>query len=86
MAMAPSSLVPQVECPVNPGRYRHFKGDEVEVLGTAFHSETLEEFVIYRHVTGKRQGEPYWWVRPAAMFTEIVEVQGKRVPRFQFIG
>jgi len=71
---------------VKPGRYRHFKGDEVEVLGMALHSETMAEFVIYKHVTGQRAGEPYWWARPAAMFKEEVEVVGTRVPRFEFIG
>ncbi|MDP3986408.1 MAG: DUF1653 domain-containing protein [Candidatus Veblenbacteria bacterium] len=78
--------MPQVEHSIVPGRYRHFKGDEVEVLGTAFQSETLEEFVVYRHITGQRTGEPYWWVRPAAMFMELVEVNGKQVPRFELIG
>lgn len=86
MLMLPDNKMPKVEHTVTPGRYRHYKGDEVEVLGTAFHSETMEEFVIYKHVTGKRQGEPYWWVRPAAMFVEEVEVEGKRVPRFEFIA
>ncbi|HLD86095.1 MAG TPA: DUF1653 domain-containing protein [Patescibacteria group bacterium] len=71
---------------VRPGRYRHFKGDEVEVLGMALHSETREEFVIYKHVTGQRAGEPYWWVRPIEMFYEEVEINGKRLPRFAFVS
>lgn len=67
------------------GKYRHYKGDIVEVVGVALHSETLQEFVTYKHVTGKRVGEPYFWVRPLAMFLETVEVDGKQVPRFEFI-
>jgi len=45
---------------VKLGRYQHYKGDVVEVLGKALHSETMEEFVVYKHVTGKRIGEPYY--------------------------
>ena len=68
------------------GKYEHFKGDTVEVIGTAFHSETLEEVVVYKHLTGKHAGEAHYWVRPLAMFMEEVERDGKRVPRFKFIG
>lgn len=68
------------------GKYRHFKGDVVEVEGFALHSETLEEFVVYKHITGKRTGEPHYWVRPVKMFTEEVEANGKKVPRFEYIG
>jgi hypothetical protein len=62
---------------MTPGRYRHFKGGEYEVLGTARHSETEEVLVVYRPVTS-----PDWWVRPLEMFTETVEHEGRRVPRF----
>jgi hypothetical protein len=65
-----------------PGRYRHYKGKEYELLGLARHSETLEELVVYRAL----YGEHGLWVRPKAMFLETVEVQGKRMPRFEFIG
>ncbi|KKU93896.1 MAG: Alpha amylase, catalytic domain protein [Candidatus Jorgensenbacteria bacterium GW2011_GWA1_48_13] len=68
------------------GKYEHFKGDIVEVFGNAFHSETLEGFVIYKHTTGKCAGEPYYWVRPLKMFTEEVEVNGQKLPRFRYIG
>lgn len=68
------------------GTYKHFKGDVIEVIGTALHSETLGEFVIYKHVTGKRAGEPHYWVRSLKMFLEEVEVKGKRVPRFEYVG
>jgi hypothetical protein len=67
------------------GRYQHYKGDVVEVVGVSLHSETLEEFVTYKHITGPRTGEPYFWVRPVAMFLEEVEVNGQTVPRFTYI-
>jgi hypothetical protein len=63
---------------IQPGRYRHYKGREYEVLGTAKHSETEEEFVVYRAL----YGEQGLWVRPATMFSEMVQVGEKRVPRF----
>jgi hypothetical protein len=64
---------------VLPGRYRHYKGREYTVLGVARHSETEEEFVVYRPEYGDRA----LWVRPLAMFTEPVEVAGQPVPRFE---
>lgn len=67
---------------VKLGRYRHFKGGEYEVIGVAKHSEAGEELVVYRAL----YGEHGLWVRPLAMFTESVEVNGQRVPRFTFIG
>jgi hypothetical protein len=63
---------------IQPGRYRHYKGQDYEVLGTAKHSETEEEFVVYRAL----YGEQGLWIRPAAMFSEMVQVGEKRVPRF----
>jgi cyclomaltodextrinase / maltogenic alpha-amylase / neopullulanase len=71
---------------VKIGKYQHFKGDVMEVIGKALHSETLEEFVIYRHVTGERAGEPHYWIRPVKMFLGEVERDGKKVPRFKYIG
>lgn len=67
---------------IRPGRYRHFKGNEYEVIGTARHSETLEEMVVYRAL----YGEFSLWVRPAAMWNEIVERNGKTFHRFTYIG
>ncbi len=67
------------------GKCQHFKGDITEVIGKALHSETKEEFVVYRHITGKYAGEPYYWVRPVKMFLEEVERDGKKTPRFKFI-
>ncbi len=64
------------------GRYRHYKGKEYEVIGIARHSETEEELVVYRTLYGNFD----LWVRPLAMFTETVVVDGVDVPRFQYIG
>ena len=66
---------------IKPGRYRHYKGNEYTVLGVAHHSETLEELVVYRQEYGERG----LWVRPAAMFAETVEVEGRTVLRFRRI-
>lgn len=75
----PNFLDPAMELP--PGRYRHFKGREYTVLGLARHSETQEEFVVYRQEYGDRA----LWVRPKAMFLETVEADGQRVARFEFL-
>ena len=66
---------------IRPGRYRHFKGNEYEVIGIARHSETEEPLVVYRAL----YGEGGLWVRPAEMWTEIVERDGKRYKRFEQI-
>ena len=67
---------------VPPGRYRHYKGNEYTVIGTARHSETHEELVVYR----QEYGDPGLWVRPKTMFLEKVKVDGEDVPRFQPFG
>lgn len=67
---------------IKPGKYRHYKGKEYEVLGLAKHSETLEELVVYRALYG--EGE--LWVRPLVMFLEEIELDGKKIPRFEFMG
>ena len=64
--------------PILPGRYRHFKGNEYEVIAVARHSETLEEMVVYRALYGERG----LWVRPASMLNETVERDGKTYRRF----
>ena len=64
---------------IEKGKYRHFKGNEYEVIGTARHSETLEEFVVYRAL----YGEGGLWVRPASMGNETVERDGKTFRRFE---
>lgn len=58
---------------IRPGRYRHFKGKEYEVLGVARHSETEEEYVVYRQL----YGEHSLWVRPASMWNEMVTRDGQ---------
>ena len=63
---------------IEPGKYRHFKGKEYEVLFTARHSETLEEIVVYR----KLYDDFSVWVRPASMWNETVERDGKTYRRF----
>ena len=63
---------------ITPGRYRHYKGHDYEVIGVARHSETEESFVVYRALYGDRG----LWVRPAAMFLDTVTVDGRSVPRF----
>ena len=63
---------------IEPGKYRHFKGKEYEVLYLARHSETLEQMVVYRAL----YGDFGIWVRPASMWNETVEHDGKSVPRF----
>jgi len=68
------------------GRYQHFKGDIMKVVGLAKHSETGEELVIYKHITGRLAGENNFWVRPVAMFMEEVECNGQKVPRFKYVG
>ena len=67
---------------IKAGRYRHFKGNEYEVIGTAKHSETLEEMVVYRAL----YGDGLLWVRPASMWDETVERDGKTYTRFTYIG
>lgn len=67
---------------IQPGRYRHYKGNEYLVLGIAQHSETEEEFVVYRQDYGDRS----LWCRPRQMFEETVQAGGQAVPRFKFIG
>lgn len=64
---------------IKPGRYRHYKGKDYEVLGVARHSETEEEYVVYRQL----YGEGGLWIRPASMFAESVSLGGERVPRFR---
>ena len=67
---------------IRPGRWRHFKGGEYEVLTVARHSETQEQMVVYRALYGERGV----WVRPAAMWLETVTRDGVTQPRFTYIG
>lgn len=65
-----------------PGKYRHFKGGEYELLGIARHSETLEPMVVYRAL----YGDGGVWVRPASLWNETVDKDGYRGPRFRYLG
>lgn len=65
-----------------PGRYRHYKGGEYEVVGVARHSETDERLVVYRCLYDNNS----LWVRPLAMFMETVLVDGRELPRFELIA
>lgn len=67
---------------IKKGRCRHFKGGEYRVIGIARHSETLEEMVVYEAL----YGEGGLWVRPASMWNEEIERDGKKFKRFEFIG
>jgi len=64
------------------GRYRHYKGNEYEVIGVARHSEDETELVVYRPLYGNKE----LWVRPLQMFMETVQVDGKTKPRFEYIS
>jgi hypothetical protein len=64
------------------GRYRHFKGNEYEVVAIASHSETMEPMVVYRAL----YGDGGFWVRPAAMWNETVERDGVVYRRFTYLG
>ncbi len=67
---------------IKPGLYRHFKGNEYEVLYIAKHSETLEPMVVYKAL----YGDGGVWVRPAEMWIETVTREGKTFKRFEYIG
>ena len=64
------------------GIYQHFKGQRYEVLDVAKHSETMEEFVVYKTLYGDFDT----WIRPKSMFEEVVEKEGQLIPRFTYVG
>jgi hypothetical protein len=66
---------------ITPGKYMHYKGNVYEVLGTAKHSETEEDLVLY--FPAKTPGQ--LWVRPLAMFLEYIELNGEKIQRFKKI-
>ena len=67
---------------IKPGRYRHYKGNDYQVIGTATHSETEETLVVYYPLYGDRA----LWVRPLSMFIETGEKEGEVIPRFAWVG
>jgi hypothetical protein len=66
---------------IKKGTYRHYKGNLYQVIDVVTHSETLESLVLYRPLYGERA----LWVRPASMFSEEVDVDGKTMQRFELI-
>jgi hypothetical protein len=66
---------------LKPGRYRHYKGKDYQLIDVATHSETLEKLVVYRPL----YGDQALWVRPVTMFLEQVLVDGQNLPRFRFV-
>lgn len=66
---------------IKPGRYRHYKGNDYQVIGVAKHSETEEDLVVYRSLYGAGG----LWVRPIGMFCEKISVEGKLISRFEWI-
>ncbi len=64
------------------GKYRHFKGNEYEVLAVANHSETMEKMVVYKALYGEEE----IWVRPLSMWEEEITRDGKTFKRFEYIG
>ena len=65
-----------------PGIYQHYKGKQYEVIGEVTHSETMEKMILYKALYGKYD----LWVRPKAMFMETVNVEGRRIKRFTYVG
>lgn len=76
--MPDDSDLPELSPRVPPGLYRHYRGGLYRVIDTVRHSETLEPLTLYQALYGQ-QG---LWVRPAAMFLETLEIEGRRVQRF----
>ncbi len=66
---------------IKPGKYRHYKGNDYEVLGLAKHSETLETYVVYKTL----YGDYSLWIRPEQMFKETITINNQKIPRFQYI-
>ena len=76
-----------MEPQIQKGKYRHYKGKEYEVIGLAHHSESLEPIVVYMALYDSADfGKNALWARPLSMFTETVTIEGKEVPRFEYIG
>ena len=66
---------------IEKGTYRHYKGNHYQVIDMVTHSETLEALVLYKPLYGERA----LWVRPASMFSEEVDIDGKTMQRFELI-
>lgn len=77
-----------IEKKLEIGKYRHYKNKkEYLVIGIGKHTETLEDLIVYKALYDSEEfGKDSIWIRPLSMFLEDVEVEGKKVPRFEFIG
>jgi len=72
---------------VKLGKYQHYKGNFYKVLGTARHSETLEDLVVYQALYDSEEfGKNALWVRPKKMFMENVTYEGNNMPRYKYVG
>lgn len=71
---------------IRKGHYQHFKGGVYEVIAVARHSETLEDLVVYRVVKSRKARRGSIWIRPRKMFLEMVTVEGRKMPRFRYLG
>lgn len=72
---------------IKPGIYKHFKGNKYKVIGVAHDSESLEEMVVYEALYDSVEfGKQALWVRPKKEFLEKVLVDGKKIPRFKYLG
>ena len=69
---------------IKPGRYRHYKGNEYRVIAVVKHSETLEELVLYEALYDNPESK--LWARPLTMFVETIEIDRKKIPRFEYLG
>ena len=67
---------------IKPGIYKHYKDKNYKVICEATHSETREKVVVYQCL----YGDYSMWVRPKEMFVERIEVEGKLIPRFEFVS
>ena len=71
---------------VQRGKYRHYKGRTYEVIGEGLHTETKEEVIVYKALCDTGLGKDFLFVRPKRMFLETVQVNGRTVPRFEYVG
>lgn len=80
-------LAKEMKRKIKIGKYQHYKGGEYKVIGIAKHSETMEELVVYRNLYNHPvSGKNKLWARPKKMFLENVKIDGKTIPRFEYIG
>lgn len=80
-------IVNTMQNELKQGSYRHYSGKEYELVGVGKHSETHETMVVYRALyESERFGNNALWVRPLELFTDTVEIDGKEMSRFTYLG